>query len=231
MAIYAISDLHLSTDPRINKPMDRYGGAWVNHKENLEKNWKAMIKAEDTVLVAGDISWGLKLEEAMMDLEFINSLPGHKIISKGNHDLWWGGIKKLNKLFDNITFLHNTTVIVGDVAICGTRGWNCPGSEDFDQADEKIYKREILRLEMSIKMAIEGGHEDIIGMLHYPPTNDKKQPSEFSRLFEQYGIKTVIFGHLHGENAKRNNNDYIFNGVSYRLVSLDKLECIPIQLR
>ncbi|MEG0291239.1 MAG: metallophosphoesterase [Anaerovoracaceae bacterium] len=231
MAIYAIADLHLSLDERVDKPMDIYGGSWINHVEKLEENWKKIIKEDDTVIIAGDISWGLKLDEAIADLQFISSLPGKKIISKGNHDLWWAGIGKLNGLFDNIQFLHNNTIKVGDISICGTRGWNCPGNDDFTENDLKIYKREILRLKMSIDMAKKDGSTDIIGVLHYPPTNDKKQPSDFTKLFEAEGIKQVVFGHLHGENAKKENNDYIYNGVSYKLISLDRLDCKPVKLR
>lgn len=231
MALYIIADLHLSLDENVDKPMDIYGGPWVNHTEVLKKEWEATIKPEDTVIIAGDISWGLKIEETMADLDYIAKLPGNKIIFKGNHDLWWTGINKLNKLYDNIVFVHNTFVAVGNTAVCGTRGWNCPGSEDFSLQDEKIYKREVLRLKTSIDLAIEEGYEDIVGVLHYPPTNDKKQASEFTRTFESYGIKDVYFGHLHGENARRTNNNYIYNGVSYKLISLDKLECKPMQIR
>lgn len=227
MSIYVIGDLHLSKDPRIDKPMDIFGESWVNHDKRLEEEWNRIVTDEDTVLIVGDISWGLKLEEAMMDLEWIDQLPGKKVIIKGNHDLWWSGINKMNSLFDTITFLQNTAYVDGKLAICGTRGWNCPGSENFQESDTKIYNREVLRLEMSLKDAVSKGAETIIGILHYPPTNDKKQPSDFTRLFEEYGVKKAFYGHLHSEDAKRNSRSLNLNGVSYKLVSLDAVDCVP----
>lgn len=226
MSIYIIGDLHLSKDPAIDKPMDIFGDSWLNHDDRVEEEWKKLVKEEDTVVIAGDISWGLKLEEAMMDLQWIDSLPGKKVILKGNHDLWWSGIGKMNKLFDSITFMQNTAYLVGETAICGSRGWNCPGSESFQESDTKIYNREVLRLEMSLKDAVSKGAKKIIGVMHYPPTNDKKQPSDFTRLFEEYGVKNVYYGHLHGQDAKRSVALNI-NGISYRLISLDAVNCVP----
>lgn len=226
MSIYIIGDLHLSKDPAIDKPMDIFGDSWLNHDDRVEEEWKKLVKEEDTVVIAGDISWGLKLEEAMMDLQWIDSLPGKKVILKGNHDLWWSGIGKMNKLFDSITFMQNTAYLVGETAICGSRGWNCPGSESFQESDTKIYNREVLRLEMSLKDAVSKGAKKIIGVMHYPPTNDKKQPSDFTRLFEEYGVKNVYYGHLHGQDAKRSVALNI-NGISYRLISLDAVDCVP----
>lgn len=226
MSIYIIGDLHLSKDPAIDKPMDIFGDSWLNHDDRVEEEWKKLVKEDDTVVIAGDISWGLKLEEAMMDLQWIDSLPGKKVILKGNHDLWWSGIGKMNKLFDSITFMQNTAYLVGETAICGSRGWNCPGSESFQESDTKIYNREVLRLEMSLKDAVSKGAKKIIGVMHYPPTNDKKQPSDFTRLFEEYGVKNVYYGHLHGQDAKRSVALNI-NGISYRLISLDAVDCVP----
>lgn len=226
MSIYIIGDLHLSKDPAIDKPMDIFGDSWLNHDDRVEEEWKKLVKEDDTVVIAGDISWGLKLEEAMMDLQWIDSLPGKKVILKGNHDLWWSGIGKMNKLFDSITFMQNTAYLVGETAICGSRGWNCPGSESFQESDTKIYNREVLRLEMSLKDAVSKGAKKIIGVMHYPPTNDKKQPSDFTRLFEEYGVKNVYYGHLHGQDAKRSVALNI-NGISYRLISLDAVNCVP----
>lgn len=228
MKIYAIGDLHLALDPRIDKPMDVFGLAWADHDKRIKENWEGKIKEEDLVILPGDISWGLKLEEAMADFEFIHLLPGKKVIFKGNHDLWWTGLKKMNSLFDSIEFVQNNCYMAGDIAICGTRGWTCPGSDGFLEGDEKIYKRELLRLEMSLKDAVAKGAKEIIGFLHYPPTNEKKQPSGFTNLFQEYGVKNVYYGHLHGDDAKRNRDRISFNGVKYKLISLDAIDCDPL---
>lgn len=228
MRIYVIGDLHLALDPRIDKPMDVFGPAWANHDQRVKENWQAKITDDDLVVLPGDISWGLKIEEAMADFQFIDMLPGKKVIFKGNHDLWWTSLKKMNSLVDSIEFVQNNCYMAGDIGICGTRGWTCPGSEGFEPSDEKIYKRELLRLEMSLKDAVQKGATEIIGFLHYPPTNEKKQSSGFTKLFEEYGVKRVFYGHLHGEDAKRNRDTISFNGVKYRLVSLDAIDCDPV---
>ena len=131
MALYGIADLHLSFTA--DKPMDIYGPAWENHTKRLEENWRGTISQEDTVIIAGDISWGLKLEEAMADLEWIHALPGFKVLFKGNHDPWWASISRLNSLFDDMYFVQNSFYPYGDTAICGTRGWLCPGSSEFTE--------------------------------------------------------------------------------------------------
>lgn len=231
MGLFAIADLHLSFDERINKPMNVFGDNWIDHWKKVEEYWQKMITDDDLVIIAGDISWGMKLDEAMADLEFIDKLNGKKLIFKGNHDLWWSGMTKLNSLFDSITFVHNTYYGTGDIAICGTRGWTCPGSEEFTEADEKIYNREAMRLRTSLELAKQDGYTKIIGVLHYPPTNELKQSSKFTRLFEEYNVKTVVYGHLHGESAKKNKKDLLQNGISYKLISLDAIKCKPIELK
>lgn len=234
MSIFAIGDLHLSFDERISKPMDIFGSRWENHAERLKQNWEENIGEDDTVLVCGDISWGLRLEEAMADFRWIESLPGRKIITKGNHDLWWGSVKKLNSISENIRFLQNDATLVFDgdrrICMCGTRGWICPGTEGFDEHDEKIFKRELIRLEMSLKEAKKQEPDLIIAMLHYPPCNDKFQPSEFTKMLSRYGVKTCIYGHLHGKDAFKNGFQGILNGVEYKLVSLDYIEANPIKI-
>lgn len=234
MSIFAIGDLHLSFDERISKPMDIFGSRWENHAERLKQNWEENIASDDTVLICGDISWGLRLEEAMADFKWIEDLPGRKIITKGNHDLWWGSVKKLNSISENIRFLQNDAALNFDndrrICICGTRGWICPGTEGFDEHDEKIFKRELIRLEMSLKEAKKQEPDLIIAMLHYPPCNDKFQPSEFTNMLSRYGVKTCIYGHLHGKDAFKNGFQGILNGVEYKLVSLDYIEANPIKI-
>ncbi|MGI6722172.1 MAG: metallophosphoesterase [Anaerovoracaceae bacterium] len=225
MSIYVIGDVHLSFDKRIEKPMDVFGGAWKDHARRLEENWRARCTPEDTIIVAGDISWGLKLEEAMADLDWLSSLPGHKVLIKGNHDLWWSGINKLNRLYDNMTFIQNSCYEAEGWYICGTRGWVCPGSDEFTQDDMKIYLREAGRLERSLDAARARGAQHIIGVTHYPPTNDKKQDSEFTRLFSEAGAEVAFYGHLHGSDGFGKGMRGIYNGVRYELVSLDYLDC------
>ena len=228
MNIYAIGDLHLSFDERIEKPMDIFGERWVNHYIKLKENWEKIVKEDDYVIIAGDISWGLRLDEAMADFEWIHQLPGKKIITKGNHDLWWSSISRLNKLYDDITFLQNTVYMIEDkVAVCGTRGWICPGTDGFDSHDQKIYNREVLRLKLSLDEAKKKNPEYIIGVLHYPPTNDKFQPSDFTDTMTEYGVRKCVYGHLHGTEAFKNGFKGVLNGVNYSLVSLDYLDAVP----
>ncbi len=228
MKIFAIGDLHLSLDERIEKPMDIFGSRWVNHHVRVKEHWEELVSDEDVVLIPGDISWGLRENEAIADLEWINSLPGKKVLTKGNHDLWWTTVSRLNKLFGDMTFLQNKAIMVSDkVAICGSRGWICPGTDGFTEHDQKIYNREVLRLGMSLEEAKKMGAETIIAALHYPPTNDKMQGSGFTELLEQYGVKTCVYGHLHGKDAFKHGIRGILNGVEYKLVSLDYLEGKP----
>lgn len=230
MRLYAIGDLHLSFGEGVEKPMDIFGPLWAGHAEKLRTNWEAIIQPEDTVIICGDISWGLKLEEAKADLDWVHELPGKKIFFKGNHDLWWQSIGKLNKLYDDgsMNFLQcNCYMLDEKTAVCGARGWVCPGSDGFSEHDRKIYQREAARLKMSLDDAKKQGAEKIIGVLHFPPTNDKHQASDFTQLMSEYGVKTCVYGHLHGRDAFKNGIKSVYNGVQYRLVSLDYLDARP----
>lgn len=228
MNIFAIGDLHLSFDERIQKPMDIFGPSWVNHHEKVRKNWEEKVGEEDLVIIPGDVSWGLRADEAMADLRWIHRLPGRKVITKGNHDLWWTSVTRLNSLYDDMTFLQNHCYMTAEgVAVCGTRGWICPGTEGFDEHDEKIYNRELLRLEFSLKEAEKAGAKMTIAALHYPPTNDKLQGSGFTRMLEDYNVQMCVYGHLHGKDAFKNGIKGVFNGIEYRLVSLDYVEGEP----
>lgn len=235
MKIFAIGDLHLSFGEMVDKPMDVFGGEWVGHTEKLYNNWRSLVGPEDLVIVCGDISWGLRLEEAMADLDWIHDLPGTKILFKGNHDLWWQSIGKLNKLYDDGTmvFAQNHCYVAEDpetgrkVAICGTRGWICPGTEGFGEHDQKIYDRERIRLRLSLDEGKASGADILLGVLHYPPTNDKMQGSGFTDLMTEYGVKTCVYGHLHGKDAFKHGIKGIYNGVEYKLVSLDYAEGMP----
>lgn len=233
MAIFAIADLHLSFEAE--KPMDIYGGQWINHTEKVRENWNALIKPEDTVIIPGDTSWALRFEEALTDLRWISELPGQKVFIKGNHDLWWNSVSKLNALFDNMYFLQNTYYEAEGYAICGSRGWISPEDDEFTAHDEKIYKRELGRLRMSLESAAKAGFGKkydgdkgkIIGVVHFPPANDKKKRSGFTDLFEEYGAEKVIYGHLHGKDAYGNGLRGIRNHIEYILTSTDYLKCKP----
>lgn len=234
MSIYGIGDLHLSFHPTVEKPMDVFGDRWKNHTNKLYDNWNNIVAKDDTVIIAGDISWGLRLEEAVTDLDWINELNGTKVIFKGNHDLWWGSINKLNKLYKNMTFVQNKAFVVEKedkkIAICGTRGWVCPGTDGFNSHDLKMYERESLRLEMSLKEAETYNADIKLGVLHYPPTNDRFHNSNFTELFSKYGVKSCIYGHLHGKEAYKNGLKGLFKGTEYNLVSLDYLDCKPMKI-
>ena len=233
MKIFAIGDLHLSMGEDIEKPMDIFGGEWVGHAEKLYNNWTESVTNDDIVIVCGDISWGLRLDEAVADLEWIHNLPGTKVFFKGNHDLWWQSAGRLNKMYDDGTmnFMQCKAYIAGDVAICGSRGWICPGTDGFSEHDRKIYDREAARLRLSLEEGKKQGIKKIRGVLHYPPTNDKHQASDFTRLMEEYGVKTCVYGHLHGKDVFPNGLKGIYNGVEYRLVSLDYLQAKPEEVK
>lgn len=226
MALYAISDLHLSLNT--DKPMDIFGENWTAHDQKIKENWLQKIKDEDTVLIAGDISWAMKWEESEADLKWIDSLPGNKIISKGNHDYWWASITKLNNLFNRTKFLQNNFYVYEDYAICGTRGWTAP-NEKYTEHDEKIYKRECIRLKLSLDAAKKEGYEKFIVMIHYPATNERFEDSEFTKIFKEYGVEKVIYGHIHGYGLKNILNGER-DGIEYIMTSSDYLEFDPIKI-
>lgn len=231
MALYAISDLHLALS--IDKPMDKFGSRWANYMNRLKDNWSSAIGEDDHVIVPGDISWATYLEQACEDFRFINELPGKKIISKGNHDYWWTTKSKLDKFLDengftSISFMHNNSFSIGDAVVCGTRGWEMPGEVGFNSEDEKIYKRELQRLELSVKNAGSTA-QTIIVALHYPPYNSKGEFSGFLEIMKKYEVKHCIYGHLHGD-ACRDAFEGIYDGIDFRLVSADHLGFAPIAL-
>ncbi|KNF08141.1 metallophosphoesterase [Gottschalkia purinilytica] len=228
MSIYSIADLHL--DPLGEKPMDIFGENWINHEEKIINNWKDIVKEDDLVLIPGDISWGLKLEDVCKDLGKIEKLPGTKIISKGNHDYWWQTKNKLNSLnFKTIHFLHNDSYIYNDIGICGARGWPPKDSDEFNEHDEKVFNREVGRLELSINSINKNVSKKIV-MLHYPPFNFKDQrPNEFVDVMKKYNIDICIYGHLHGEGHKYAVEGKIEN-ISFYCVSSDYIDFSPIEV-
>lgn len=221
--IWAIGDLHL--DYKKEKPMDVFGKAWKNHEEKIFEAWRERVAPDDTVLVVGDTSWALKLEEGKKDLARIDDLPGRKILIKGNHDYWWSSLNKLNELgLETVDFLHNTGMVVGNVAICGSRGWTDIDAGSVDEQDEKIYKRELNRLQLSIDaMEKEAEGKDIvhrIAMLHYPPFSSKGEPNDFADILKEAKIDLCVYGHLHSYGHKFVVEGE-FDGVRYQCVSSD----------
>lgn len=234
MALYAISDLHLSLSA--DKPMDVFGSKWDGYMEKIRANWLEVVREEDYVLIPGDVSWATYLEQAYKDFEFISRLPGTKIISKGNHDYWWETLNKLNKFvrekgFKNIFFLHNNSILYKNIALCGTRGWICPDADEFSQKDEKIYLRELQRLEISIQQGMTYDPEEIIVALHYPPVNKQRDmESEFIKLLKKYNIRLCIYGHLHGE-AQKNALEGVYDDIKFSLVACDYMDFKPLLIR
>jgi len=226
VAIYAIGDLHLSQNQ--SKPMDIFGPQWVDHPERLEKNWLSLVKESDLVIVAGDISWAMHLPEALDDLNWLDKMPGSKILIRGNHDYWWSSVGKVRAVLpSSISVLQNDSLNWSDWSICGTRGWICPGDEGFDnEYDQRIYLREIKRLEMSLKNAAENGSGKIIVALHFPPFNRKNQPNAFTEMLESYGVKKCVFGHIH-DSGRDDIFQGLRNNVEYYFVAADGIDFCP----
>ena len=230
MKIYAISDLHLSTN--CDKPMDVFGGNWEGYQEKIIQNWSSKVKEDDLVLIAGDISWAMKLDEAVSDLEWIANLPGKKIIIKGNHEYWWKSISSVRSILpSSISAIQNDAIKIDDYIICGTRGWTVPEKDKpLEAEDEKIYKREIERLRLTLTYAknLRQENEKIICMIHFPPFNAAGEPSEFVSLFEEFGVSCVVFGHLHGyTNCKLKQAR---NGITYYFTSCDHINNDPVEI-
>ena len=199
MKVYAISDLHLSGE-NTTKPMEIFGEQWVGHIEEIRKKWEAVVEDNDIVLISGDISWAMYIEDAQSDLDFIGHLKGTKIMVRGNHDYWWSSISKVRAALHGGTHaLQNDSIRLGRVVICGTRGWTVPEAQGTAAEDIKIYEREVGRLKLSLENA-SGKREDgdvLICMTHYPPFNSKFEDNGFTALFNEYKVDKVVYGHLH----------------------------------
>lgn len=211
--------------------MDIFGSNWDKHFEKIKTNWIKQVKEEDLVLLTGDTSWAISLEEADADFKWIDALPGQKIVVKGNHDYWWTTLAKMNERYESIRFINNNYYVYKNMAICGSRGWVCPRDTSFSAHDEKIYNREIHRLKLSIEAAKRAGHEDIICMMHYPPTNDRHEPSAFTEIFEENNIEHVFYGHLHSKESFDAGLKGCFQGVHYYLTSCDYLDFKLLKFR
>ncbi len=220
MHLYAIGDLHLSGEPP-GKPMQIFGEHWRNYRQLLADNWRRSVHAEDYVIICGDISWAMQLAAAAPDLTWLAGLPGQKILLRGNHDYWWESLSKMQQLWGNeFQFLQNNCLLAGTVAICGSRGWLLPSAEGFSAADQKIYAREGVRLELSLQAAAKQQPSRIVAALHYPPLTQPGEKNLFTELLEHYGVSECVYGHLHGD-ACQNAFNGLSGGVRYTLVSCD----------
>ena len=189
MSLFAISDLHLSFAETVEKPMDVFGPLWDNHEQRLANAWRELVSEEDYVLVPGDISWGISLEEAAPDLRFLEALPGKKILLRGNHDYWWSTLKKMNGKYKDIFYIQNNCFAAEDFVICGTRGWFLPwhASKDYTKEEcAKIFERELLRLEMSLESAkdIREGRK-LIAASHFPPLDNEHTGTRVTEIYQK----------------------------------------------
>lgn len=208
-----------------DKPMDVFGAGWEGHFEKIKNDWQNKVAEDDIVLLCGDTSWGTKLEEGVFDLNSLKGLKGRKVFVKGNHDYWWNGISKLRDAApdDTFYFLQNDCVKFGNILICGSRGWSCPGSSDYTEHDEKLYLREAERFKLCFK-EVEKVREEgdiLIVMTHYPPMGLKLQDTLFTKLFEENGADKVVFGHIHGQSFFPFRT--VKGGIEYVLTSCDKV--------
>ena len=206
MALFAIADLHFAFS--VDKPMDIFGENWKNHSEKIIASWKEHITEEDTVLLPGDLSWGMRIDEAAADLDVKSS-------------------SKLEARYPGMRFLKNNFDRYADWHICGTRGWLCPNDVQFTEQDKKIYEREQVRLRLSLDAAMRDGAEKIILMMHFPPMNDKQEDSAFTALFREYPIKKVIYGHLHGAASHKTAFEGKREGIDYALIAADYIAFCP----
>lgn len=228
MSLFAIGDLHLAISVR-SKPMDIFSG-WENYMQLMEENWKKLVSENDTIVLAGDISWAMNLKDAYEDFCWIHNMPGKKIILKGNHDYWWSSRKKMEDTFsawgfDSLELLHNNFFEYGEYAVCGTRGWvNMPG----EPADAKVLAREAGRLNASIEPAVRAGLKPLVFM-HYPPIYGNNVNLDILDILFKYNVKNCWYGHLHGKAIK-----YAVNGeregIDFRLISSDYVQFCPVKI-
>ena len=228
MALYAIGDTHLSLSS--GKPMDVFGGGWTGYVEKLREGFLSQVGEEDTVVLCGDVSWGMSLEEAREDFAFLDALPGRrKLLLKGNHDYWWTTAAKMTRFFaengfHTLELLHNNCLSYGEIALCGTRGWFY--EEDRGEHSAKIFNRELIRLETSLKAA--GGREKLC-FLHYPPLYQGYRCQEILNLLEQYQVRQCCYGHLHGGSHRLAVTGWQ-GGVEFHLVAADYVGFRPVKL-
>lgn len=219
MSIFAIGDLHLAGS--VDKPMDKFGPHWTGHWDRIQEDWTSRVTESDIVLIPGDISWAMQLDEAVTDLNAIGRLPGMKILIRGNHDYWWSSLSKVRSILPpTVHALQNDSITIYGYTFCGTRGWTNPDTKDFGEHDLKIYNRELQRLKLSLEKA--GADNNLIVLMHYPPFGDRGQETGFVQTISQYRPMHVVYGHLHGEGA-RYAYEGTHKGTQYHLVACDHL--------
>lgn len=222
MALYTIADLHLSFSTQ--KPMDVFGDRWRDHPEKIAQRW--CLTEDDTVVLPGDFSWAIDFKELTADMEFLHALPGKKILSKGNHDYWWETMSKLKKFtadYPSVCFLHNNSYQVGEVSVCGTRGWTLEQPDE----EEKVLNREVGRL----KASLETAKKQPVVFLHYPPVFGNLRCDPILEVLKEYGVKECYYGHLHGPGAVQSAVQGRVDGIDFRLISADYLDFTPLKIR
>lgn len=230
MSVFAIGDLHLSLSG--DKSMEVFRG-WENYVERIREGFESVVSDEDTVVIAGDLSWGMNLKESEKDFEFLNSLPGKKLILKGNHDYWWDTASKINRFFkekdfSTLSLLHNNHYKEGVFAITGTRGWLLEENAAFVSADKKIAAREEGRLKLSLESAKKEGLEPIV-FLHYPPIFRGGKAEGIVSIMKEYGVKKCFYGHIHSA-ASQDVSEGFIDGIDYKLISADHLKFKPYKV-
>lgn len=228
MAIFAISDLHLSLNGE--KPMDVFGTHWENYTDRMRERWNRVVTAEDLVLIPGDISCAMYLEDTVKDFAYLHRLNGQKLLLRGNHDYWWTTLNKMENFvqeqgFDTLHFLKNTAFVWENTAICGTRGWTIPHPDSVGE-DRKIYERERQRLLLSLEAAKSQNAERLVTALHFPPLEKEQETSGFTEIMRAYGVDECVFGHLHAA-AHKSAPQGTMDGIKMRLVACDYLNFTP----
>lgn len=224
MKIFAISDLHMSTSG--TKPMDVFGANWANYMQKITDDWNKKVSDDDVVLIAGDISWAMQLDDAVIDLNSIAHLKGKKVLIRGNHDYWWKSLSRIRQsLPPNFFVLQNDCIKFDNIVICGSRGWTVEGCSDFTSEDKKLYLREgeRMRLALSASEKVRAEGDKLIVMIHFPPFNVRRENSIFTDMFENAGVNAVVYGHLHGKES-RTDKVLNKNGIDYYLTSCDLVD-------
>lgn len=230
MRVFAIGDLHL--EGGTGKTMDRFGENWRDHDHKIFSAWDRLGNEDDLLLLVGDLSWAMHMEDALPDLDRIGEMKGRKVILKGNHDYWWQSVSKMKRaLAPSIEILHASSIIVDRIAIVGTRGWVCPNDSYFEEHDQKIYDREVGRLAQALESLRRSrdDYDSLIVALHYPPTHHVHESSGFTKLIDEHRADVCVYGHMHGEDIK-NGLTGTRGNTHYYLVSADAVDFCPVQI-
>lgn len=227
MALWIISDLHLSFSQE--KPMEIFGEHWTNHYDKIKASWISSVAQEDTVIIPGDISWALHFRDALVDLEWIDALPGKKLLLRGNHDYWWTTLTKMRKHFKTIDFIQNNSYLVDGVGIVGTRGWISPSDRDATEDDKRIFQRELMRLQLSLD-SLPKDCQSIVCVVHYPPFDEGGRANGVLKVLEPYPVKGLYYGHIH--TVFDACNPRVLSGIPINCTSSDYLnfKLLPIGL-